>query len=99
MRTLLLLICLGSVGLQMAFAQQQVAVSRLFERLKPQFKYYNATVFNQPIIRRLGKNAYTGFVKADIKDYPMLFGQSELIHPYEDERVFYYAYNETPGDY
>jgi hypothetical protein len=99
MRTLLLLMCLGSVGLQMAFAQQQVAVSRLFERLKPQFKYYNATVFNQPIIRRLGKNTYTGFVKADIKDYPMLFGQSELINPYEDERVFYYAYNETPGDY
>lgn len=99
LRTLLLLMCLSALGLQSIFAQQEVAVSRLFERLKPQFKYYNATVFNQPIVKRLGKNTYSGFVKADIKDYPMLFGKSELINPYEDERVFYYAYNETPGDY
>ncbi len=96
---LLLLIFLGSAGLQLSFAQQDIAVSKLFERLKPQFKYYNATVFNQPIIRRLGKTAYSGFVKADVKDYPMLFGQSKLLNPYQDERVFYYAYNETPGEY
>lgn len=99
LRIMLLGVCIGSIGLQNSYGQQQVAVNRLFERLKPQFKYYNATVFNQPIIKRLGKTAYTGFVKSDIKDYPMLFGQSKLINPYEDERVYYYAYNESPGEY
>ena len=99
LRKLLLLALLGSAGLQVGFAQQDIAMNRLFERLKPQFKYYNATVFNQPIVRRLGKTAYSGFVKADVKDYSLLFGQSKLLNPYQDERVFYYAYNETPGEY
>lgn len=93
----LALFIISSLALPVS-AQSSRVTARFFKVIQPQFRYQNQKIFNQKNLENILKQEYRQLVPVGPRASERLFKDSQLFTP-SDSGVFYYAYNESYGDF